>query len=95
MARLCAIDRFGQAVPMIAFPVRYSALAFFIVACLARVGLQNLVESRYQILTYCMIAAAFEILAYTLSGGASALRGLLDAIAGTAGVLFVQLVIEG
>jgi hypothetical protein len=94
MARLCAIDRFGQTVPMIAFPVRYSALAFFIVACLARVGLQNSVESRYQILAYFVIAAAIETLAYAISGGASLLRGLLNAFAGTAGVLLVKFIIE-
>jgi hypothetical protein len=79
---------------MIARPVRYSVLAFFVVACFIRVCLQDLVESRYQILAYCMIAAVIETFAYALSGQASARRGLLSAIAGTAGVLLVKVLIE-
>jgi hypothetical protein len=79
---------------MIAFPVRYSAATLFVVACLVRAELQNSVESRYQILAYCLFAAAIEITSYAASTRASALRGVLHAVAGTAGVLIVKFLIE-
>jgi hypothetical protein len=91
---LFLVDQFGHAVPMIAFPVRYSVATFFVVACLVRAALQNSVESRYQILAYCLLAATIEIASYATGKGASALRGVLHAVAGTVGVLIVKFLIE-
>jgi hypothetical protein len=80
---------------MIVVPVRYSATAFFTVACLVRAALQNSVESRYQIVAYCMIAVAIELISYVSIRRASALRGILHAAAGAAGVIVVKFLIEG
>lgn len=80
---------------MIALPVTFSATSLFVVACLVRVALQNSVGSRYQILAYWLIAAAIEFISYASIKRVSALRGILHAAAGTAGVLLVKYIIEG
>ncbi|TCQ06218.1 hypothetical protein [Sphingomonas sp. PP-CC-3A-396] len=79
---------------MIAFPIRYSATAFFVVSCLVRAALQNSVESRYQILAYCMLAVVIEIISSVSSRRSSVLRGVIHAAAGTAGVLLIKFLIE-
>jgi len=91
---LIPVDQFGHTVPMIASSIRYSVATFFVVACLVRAALQNSVESRYQILAYCLFAATIEIASYATSRRASTLRGVLHAAAGTAGVLLVKFLIE-
>jgi hypothetical protein len=91
---LFLVDQFGQTVPMIASSNRYSVATFFVVACLVRAALQNSVESRYQILAYCLFAATIEIASYATSMRTSALRGVLHAVAGMVGALLVKFLIE-